>query len=50
MRAKFFEAFLLSGSPSGHMAHGTWRRLGGLEFLEPIDEDEDLEEKDSNFF
>jgi hypothetical protein len=30
------------------MAHGdAW---GGLEFLEPIDEDEDLEEKDSNFF
>jgi hypothetical protein len=54
VRAKLFQAFLLSGGPSGRMARGD--ALVELEFLgEPVDDDdgdddEDREEQDSNFF
>jgi hypothetical protein len=52
VRAKLFQAFLLSGGPSGRMARGD--ALVELEFLDPVlnddGDDEELEEGDSNFF
>jgi hypothetical protein len=52
VRAKLFQAFLLSGGPSGRMARGD--ALVELEFLDPVlnddGDDEELEEGDSTFF